>query len=314
MQWLNHQHLLYFWIAEQEGSITGAAARLRLAPSTVSAQIKLLEEQLGRPLFQRAGRRLQPTAEGLVVAEYAADIFGLDQELRQVLAGQGEARHRLRFRVGLGNSLPKFFGHAVLSRALDSGPEDELHLVAHQGSLDWLISELRIHHLDLALTDRPVALSHRGDLRAELLGESPLALFGTAELVERYGGDLPHSLAGAPFLLGEPNSTMRRLLEEWLVEVGVQPRIFAEFIDSGMLKLFGEDGRGFFAAPSVVADHVRHTHRVEQLTVLSGRGERFYSLVRSELADSAAVASVLDAARSLLDGTAPEAPAGPDDR
>ncbi len=299
MQWLNHQHLLYFWVTEQEGSINAAAARLRLAPSTISAQIKQLEEQVGQPLFARAGRRLVPTPAGRVAAEYAGDIFGLDQELRQVLEGGVEARHRARFRVGLGNNLPKFLGHAVLARAQEQHGES-MHLVVLQGDLDFLVSELSLHHLDIALTDRPVAFGDRGDLRAELLGESPVGLFGTAELVERYGGDLPGSLAGAPFLLPEPRSAMRRLVEEWFVENRLQPRIAAECLDSGMLKLFGEDGWGFFPAPTVVAEHVRHTHRVEQLLEIGGRGERFYALVRAQVANSEAVEAVLDAAREVL--------------
>ncbi len=300
MNWLNHQHLLYFWIAAQEGSVTGAAARLSLSPSTVSAQIKLLEERLDHALLQRSGRRLVPTAEGRIVAEYARDIFGLEQELRQVLSGQGDGRHRVRLRVGLGNSLPKFLGHAVLSGAQVEADGDQLHLVVHQGSLDWLVAELTLHHLDLALTDQPVATVEGGTLRSEFLGESPIAIFGTAALVERYGHDLPHSLAGAPFLLPEPRSIMRRLLEEWFVEQGIQPRVEAEFIDSGMLKLFGEDGRGFFAAPAVVSEHVRHTHRVEEVMVLEGRGERFYALTRPEHAGVLAVEAILAAARTLL--------------
>jgi LysR family transcriptional regulator, transcriptional activator of nhaA len=300
MQWLNHQHLLYFWVAAQEGSVTGAAARLRLAPSTVSAQIKLLEEQVDHALLHRSGRRLVPTAQGKIVAEYARDIFGLDQELRQVLSGQGDSRHRVRFRVGLGNTLPKFLGHAVLSRARVKADGEPLHLVVHQGSLDWLVAELSLHHLDLALTDQPVATHHGGNLRSVFLGESPIAIFGTAALVDRFGDDLPQSLAGAPFLLPEPRSVMRRLLEEWFVEQGIQPQVEAEFIDSGMLKLFGEDGRGFFAAPAVVSGHVRHTHRVEELMLLGGRGERFYALTRPELAGSTAIEAMLAAARALL--------------
>lgn len=299
MRWLNHQHLLYFWVTEQEGSISAAAARLRLAPSTVSAQVKLLEEHLGQPLFLRSGRRLVPTPAGRLAAEYARDIFGLDQELRQVLEGGLEARYRARLRVGLGNNLPKFLGHAILARAEEEHGE-AMHLVVQQGDLDFLVSELSLHHLDIALTDRPVAFGVREHLRAELLGESPIGLFGTAALVERYGGDLPGSLGEAAFLLPEPRSAMRQLVEEWFVEVGLQPRIAAEFTDNGMLKLFGEDGWGFFPAPTVVAEHIRHTHRVEQLLEIEGRRERFYALVRAPLAGSEVVEGVLRAAREIL--------------
>jgi hypothetical protein len=53
---LNYHHLLYFWTVAREGSVTAAARRLGLAQSTVSGQLRRLEQRLGHPLFQRQGR------------------------------------------------------------------------------------------------------------------------------------------------------------------------------------------------------------------------------------------------------------------
>ena len=88
MEWLNYHHLFYFWTVVRAGSITQAAAHLRLAQATISSQIKALEESLGEPLLVRAGRRLQPTAAGQVVFRYADEIFSLGRELREALAGR----------------------------------------------------------------------------------------------------------------------------------------------------------------------------------------------------------------------------------
>ena len=52
MEWLNYHHLLYFWTAVREGSVSRAAERLRLAQPTVSAQLRTLENALGEPLFE----------------------------------------------------------------------------------------------------------------------------------------------------------------------------------------------------------------------------------------------------------------------
>ncbi|WP_366141081.1 LysR family transcriptional regulator [uncultured Nocardioides sp.] len=46
MTWLNYHHLLYFWTVATEGTIVKASEVLRLAPSTISVQIKELEEAL----------------------------------------------------------------------------------------------------------------------------------------------------------------------------------------------------------------------------------------------------------------------------
>ena len=83
MEWLNYHHLLYFWTVVREGGVSRAAEKLRLAQPTVSAQVKLLEDTLGQPLFDRQGRRLVLTDTGRVVYRYADEIFGIGRELME---------------------------------------------------------------------------------------------------------------------------------------------------------------------------------------------------------------------------------------
>ena len=56
MRHLNYNHLLYFWTVAREGSIAKAADSLFVTPQTISGQLKLLEESIDKPLFQRVGR------------------------------------------------------------------------------------------------------------------------------------------------------------------------------------------------------------------------------------------------------------------
>jgi LysR family transcriptional activator of nhaA len=67
VQWLNYHHLLYFWTAVQEGSVSRAATKLRLSQPTISAQVRMLEHALGQPLFVRKGRAQVLTDVGRVV-------------------------------------------------------------------------------------------------------------------------------------------------------------------------------------------------------------------------------------------------------
>src|SRR5512143_1499920 len=92
MAWLNYHHLLYFWTVAREGSIARATQRLHLTQPTISGQIKQLEDSLGERLFVRQGRRLVLTDTGQVVYRYAEEIFGLGQELQDVLAGRPTGR------------------------------------------------------------------------------------------------------------------------------------------------------------------------------------------------------------------------------
>jgi LysR family transcriptional activator of nhaA len=81
MEWLNYHHLFYFWVVMREGSVTAASEKLRLAQSTISAQLSKLEQNLDVKLTQKVGRNLEPTGAGRVVLKYADEIFSLGREM-----------------------------------------------------------------------------------------------------------------------------------------------------------------------------------------------------------------------------------------
>ena len=66
MNWLNYHHLLYFWTAAREGSITKACRKLHLTQPTVSGQIRALEKSLKAELFERSGRSIALTDTGRI--------------------------------------------------------------------------------------------------------------------------------------------------------------------------------------------------------------------------------------------------------
>lgn len=58
------QQLLSFVAVSETGSFTRAADRVYLSQSTVSQQIRRLEEALGKPLLERTSHQVQLTEEG----------------------------------------------------------------------------------------------------------------------------------------------------------------------------------------------------------------------------------------------------------
>lgn len=65
-----------FMIIVQEGSITGAAAKLYLTQPAVSLALKRLEERLGRRLIERGPGRFRVTEAGERIYREAVDIYG----------------------------------------------------------------------------------------------------------------------------------------------------------------------------------------------------------------------------------------------
>jgi DNA-binding transcriptional LysR family regulator len=68
------------------GGFTRAGERVHRTQSTVSQQIRRLEESLGYPLLHRSGKQATPTEEGERLVSYARRILALEQEARDVVA------------------------------------------------------------------------------------------------------------------------------------------------------------------------------------------------------------------------------------
>ena len=90
------------------GSFTRAASRLGLTQSTVSLQIKRLEDGISRRLFDRDGRELKLTPEGEVLLTYARQMLKLGAEaLSRIVTPELTGLVRLGKRpcLGLGPNL-----------------------------------------------------------------------------------------------------------------------------------------------------------------------------------------------------------------
>src|SRR3954469_6176696 len=103
---LNFHHLYYFWVVAKEGSATRAAERLDVAIQTISTQLSLLEQSIGKALFAPQGRRLVLTETGRMALTYADQIFLLGEQLQDALAAP-DLQHTMRLSVGISDSLPK---------------------------------------------------------------------------------------------------------------------------------------------------------------------------------------------------------------
>lgn len=70
------RHLRYFVATAEAGSITRAAAVVRVAQPSLSRQLRQLEADVGEPLFDRGGRRARLTPAGEVFLPLARDLVG----------------------------------------------------------------------------------------------------------------------------------------------------------------------------------------------------------------------------------------------
>jgi len=300
MRQLNYSHLQYFWAVAHEGSVVKAAERLHITPQTISGQIRLLEEAVGQPLFNRVGRRLVLSEMGHVVLEYADEIFSIGAELSQVVREQRSAGPA-KLSVGIVNSIPKLIAERIVAPALID--EDAVRIRCQEASLEQLLGELSVHKLDIVLSDQPMpqglslrAFNHR-------LGESGLTFFSQRRKAKRYQKTFPQSLNGAPMLLPSPHSALRRQLDEWFDDNSIIPHIVGEIDDSALLKAFGEAGYGVFAGPSVIDKEICKMYSMAVIGRTDAITEQFFAISPERRIKHPSVVRIIEAARTQLFAT-----------
>jgi LysR family transcriptional activator of nhaA len=290
---VNFRHLYYFWVVAKEGGITQAAKRLNLAIQTISSQLSLLEESVGKALFTQQGRRLVLTEAGRLALSYADQIFLLGEQMQEALSEADSTRTRLT--VGISDSLPKLTAYKLLEATATL--DRPVRLVCYEDQFEALLGELALHKLDVVLTDREVRPGTSLGVFSHQLFESATIVVGTPALAQVYREAFPRNLNGAPFLLPTRNNALRGKIDEWFDAHGVRPDVVGEFEDNALLNTFGRRGLGLFFAPAVLA-----TEMEEQFgAVLVGRvpqvREQFYAISNERKIQHPAVEAILAAAQ-----------------
>lgn len=75
---MNRNQLRYFVAAAESRSFTKAADQFFISQTAVTQQIRLLEEMLGCPLFDRSTRPVSPNAGGQGVSDRSEGDPGAD--------------------------------------------------------------------------------------------------------------------------------------------------------------------------------------------------------------------------------------------
>lgn len=297
VDWLNYQHLYYFWMVVREGTVSAAAERLRLAQPTISAQLRALENSFERKLFEKSGRRLALTEFGELVFEYAEEIFSLGNELLGVAKGlPSERSHRLR--VGVVDFLPKLVVSSLLSPVFYI--KEPVKLELFDGKPEDLLAHLSVHKLDMVLSDMPLSPHQRVKAHNHILGKSAIGVYGAEELAKKYRGEFPRSLQQAPMILPTKTTMLRRSLDLWFEANAIHPHIVAESEDSAILKIFGQNGLGLFPLPRVIEKAAMDQYRIGYLGELTGVAERFYAITPERKIQHPGVLAITATARKLL--------------
>lgn len=291
---LNFLHLYHFWVIAQEGSLLAASRRLGVRHSTLSAQMRALEESLGARLLMRRPRGMRLTAQAEVMRAYCDQIFRLSAELAEAATGERAGR----MRVGTLPAVPRSLLYEALRPALER--ESNVRVELTVSDLDLACRNLVTGRLHVVVSDRLPAGPAAAQVHAHLVGETRVALYATARLAERHRTGFPHSLDGAPMLLPAAGAPLREGLATWFAEEGFRPRIVGEFDDVPTMKGFAARGHGIVPVRLALALEARQRYGLLLIGHVPGLADRLYALTLGRRVRHPGVQRLIDECRGRL--------------
>ena len=223
-----------------------AAEVLHLAQSTVSAQIKTLEKEIGVLLFRRIGKSIQLTEAGAKLLVYADKLLAIKEEAVAEITGKNQASGLLTLRMP--QTLATHYLPDILCDFQPRFPEMKLDITSC--AMHSLEHELRIGTVDLAFLFADSI--NAKNLDCELLRIEPLAIITHPghPLAAKKSADYK-DLKNQVLLLPKNDCGYRMDLEQTLAMETIAPATVIEMNSIEAIKQTIKAGLGITIIPEI---------------------------------------------------------------
>tara|TARA_R100001143_G_C3356729_1_gene132879 strand:- start:1327 stop:2229 length:903 start_codon:yes stop_codon:yes gene_type:complete len=217
------RHLRYFVALAEQLSFTQAAEKVHVTQSTLSHQIKQLEDELSCKLFERVGKRVIMTERGEAFLEYAQRALQeVEEGVKNLRDTSGELGGEVR--VGATHTFNMRILPQSLALFLERHPSVCVKVMEYSG--DQVAAELQAGRLDFGITYRPEKIS--GLLFEPLYNEEMRLVVGKSHLFANRRFVRMAELHGQRIVLVPPSYATRALLEDCFSMANAQPIVVAE--------------------------------------------------------------------------------------
>lgn len=257
------------------GSVTGAADALYVTQPSVSAALAALAREIGVDLTERDGRSVRLTPAGAAFADYAADVVGLLDEGRRrarEIAG-AEARE---LRVAAVTTAAEHLVSPLIRAVHERWPD--LSLALDVGNRREVLQRVLDHRADVAIGGRPPQ-DDRVVGVPFLANEIVLITAPDDPAADEI--DVPvERLADRPWLLREAGSGTRTMIEEFLLDHGLEPRLLT-LGSNGAIKQAVRTGLGLSLQARIAVDQELESGALATIDVAEPLPERGWYVMRS---------------------------------
>ncbi len=234
------------------GSIVKTAGKLNLTSPAIHKHLKLLEDELGVRLYERAGRNLRLTQAAHVLLPHIRNILlEYDAAVEELEELKGFKRGIVR--IGSGPTFSSYLLPVLLEEYQQRFPAVEIFV--ETGHTPQLLDDLGKGALDLAFIVSS-ELSEKADFDVKVAWDFEFVLVGSP-------GQLPGrcSLSAArdfPFVLYRKGSVMENLIDRYFASHQFHPRVMMRLDNAEAIKAMIKSKLGVSMLPFwTIASEVR---------------------------------------------------------
>jgi DNA-binding transcriptional LysR family regulator len=268
------RQLQVFKSVADELSFTRASEKLHLSQPAVSIQVKQLEEGVGLPLFEHAGKRISLTEAGWIIYRCSQTIGGvLGDAGEQIDELMGIQRGKLDVTVA---TTASYFASRILAGFARSFPQIAISLDVT--NREGLLQQLELNQCDLVIMGEP---PKGKSLTSMPIMQNPLVIIASPghPLAGRRGIPVK-KLGEQTFVFREAGSGTRAAIMRFFEDKGVPIQITMEMTSNEAIKQTVQAGLGLGIVSRHTVELELKTGSLTELDVQNFPLKRFWYLVR----------------------------------
>src|SRR6266542_6248522 len=216
---MDTRQLAAFCAVVERKSFSQAAERLGVTQPAVSLQIRSLEERLGQQLFDRSGRRVEPTEAGLRLYRGAQRLLTLERQVLEDVAGEAEGPLRGQLAIGASTGPGGTVVPVLLCEFAEAHPEVTVDLSI--SDTQTIVDRVARRELELGIvgaTPRNRAVAYEPFFRDEVVLVCPPG--------HRFSGRTVtlDDLRDEPLIVMQEGAGVRQVIEDELRKAGTRLR------------------------------------------------------------------------------------------
>src|SRR5919109_5145779 len=226
---MDTRQLAAFCAVVERKSFSQAAERFGVTQPAVSLQIRSLEERLGQQLFDRSGRRVEPTEAGLRLYRGAQRLLTLERQVLEDMAGEAEGPLRGQLAIGASTGPGGTVVPVLLCQFAEAHPEVTVDLSI--SDTQTIVDRVARREVELGIvgaTPRNRSVAYEPFFRDEVVLVCPPG--------HRFAGRTItlDDLRSVPLIVMQEGAGVRQVIEDELRQTGTRLRDLDVHLELGL--------------------------------------------------------------------------------